>query len=81
MAYAGRALILRTMSVTKKRAIFPFPITFSTQSDDCIPMCPYFDIMSIPASGTIINFFSDLLSVLWHDAVFIEFQASKGDIG
>ena len=25
-----------------KRAISPFPTMFSTQADDCIPICPYF---------------------------------------
>ena len=31
------------------QAVSPFPTMFSTQSDNCIPICPYSDIISLVA--------------------------------
>ena len=28
--------------IARKKAISPFPTMFSTQSDNCTPICPYF---------------------------------------
>ena len=34
----------------EKEEISSFPTIFSAQSDSCIPICPYFDIISLFAA-------------------------------
>ena len=35
-------IIVGKGEIARKRAISPFPAMFSTQADNCIPICPYF---------------------------------------